>query len=63
MDASLGSKMPSYRKKNKQNECKVYDKFLTEHYLHVDGLVQECSISSVLPMQLLWSSTKPLIYG
>ena len=30
-------------------------------YHHIDGLVQDCSKSSVLAMDLLQSCTKPLI--
>ena len=29
---------------------------------HIDGLVQDCSISSALAMEILQSCTKPLIY-
>ena len=30
---------------------------------HLDGLVQDCSNSSALAMELLQSCTKPLIWG
>ena len=30
---------------------------------HIDGLVQDCSNSSALAMELLQSCTKPLTYG
>ena len=32
-------------------------------YDHIDGLVQDCSISSALAMEILQSCTKPLILG
>ena len=37
------------------NFCTVYE--------YIDGLVQDCSNSSALAMELLQSCTKPLIYG
>ena len=35
---------------------------LTGDIKHFDGLVQDCSISSALAMEILQSCTKPLIY-
>ena len=34
--------------------CNIYSKYYTEN---IDGLVQNCSISNVLPMQILQSCT------
>ena len=37
------------------------DTTLMSHEYHIDGLVQDCSISSALAMEILQSCTKPLI--
>ena len=34
----------------------------THIYIYIDGLVQDCNISSVLAMEILQSCTKPSIY-
>ena len=39
--------------------------FILTHHgrgIHIDGLLQDCSISSALAMEILQSCTKPLIY-
>ena len=35
---------------------------MSEHEEHIDGLVQDCSNSSALAMELLQSRTKPSMY-
>ena len=39
----------------------MYDS-ITMHQIYIDGLVQDCSNSSALAMELLQSCTKPSIY-